>query len=146
VNNLGSITGGIVWDNTNAVRLPALSGGRLFFGNSAGEVHALYLYPPTWTLGTNFYRVTPAGGANIQSMPLVQDGVLYLSSSNGRLYLYDADGGAGPALMTTYTLFANAGAGDLSRDSIGSGRIYVGTSAGRVYAITPPTDPTPAVP
>jgi hypothetical protein len=144
--NVSPITGGIIWDNTNAARLPALTGGRLFFGTNAGAIHSLYLYPATWTLGTNYYRVTPAGGAPVQSVPLCQDGILYVSSNNGRLYVLDADGGAGPALMTTYTLFGNAATGDLSRDSIGSGRIYIGTTAGRVYSITPPSDPTPAVP
>ncbi len=144
--NVSPIIGGAVWDNTNAARLPTLTGGRLVFGNNAGDVFLLYLYPATRTLGTNYYRVPTAGGSSLQTQPLVQDGVLYASNSNGRLYTFDLDNGAGPALMTTYTLFGNVATGDLSRDAIGSGRIYVGTNAGRVYAITPPTDPTPAIP
>jgi outer membrane protein assembly factor BamB len=71
---------------------------------------------------------------------------LYVSNANGKLYVFDADSGAGPALMTTYTLFGLAANGSVSRDSIGSGRIYVGNGAGRVYAINPSADPTPAVP
>ena len=123
-----------------------MTGGRLFFGTATGDVFALYLYPATWTLNTNYYRVATAGGSAIQSQPLSQDGILYISNSNGKLYVFDADGGAGPVLMTTYTLFGSAATGDLSRDSLGSGRIYIGTNAGRVYAITPPADPTPAIP
>jgi len=144
--NANAVVGGVIWDMVNAARLPALGGGRLYFGTSAGEVYALYLYPATWTLGTNYYRVTPAGGSAVASQPLSQDGLLYVSNSGGKLYVFDADGGSGPALLTSYNLFGNAGAGDISRDSIGSGRIYVGTSAGRVYAITPPADPTPGIP
>jgi hypothetical protein len=144
--NANPVSGGAIWDNVNAARLPTLSGGRLFFGTTSGDVFELYLYPATWTLGTNYYRVTPAGGGAIQSQPVAQDGILYISTGNGKLYVFDADSGAGPALMTTYTLFGLAATGDISRDSIGSGRIYIGTSAGRVYAITPPADPTPTVP
>ncbi|HLH28666.1 MAG TPA: PQQ-binding-like beta-propeller repeat protein, partial [Acidimicrobiales bacterium] len=138
--------GGSVWDMVSAARLPALTGGRLFFGTSTGEVFALYLYPATWTLGTNYYRVPTAGGSAIQTEPLAQDGILYVSNTNGKLYVFDADNGAGPSLLTTYTLFGNAATGDLSRDSVGSGRIYVGTSAGRVYSINPVADPTPNIP
>jgi len=144
--NTNPIAGGVVWEKMGAARLPALTGGRLFFGTSTGEVFELYLYPATWTLGTNYYRVATAGGSAIQTQPLSQDGILYVSNSNGKIYIYDADNGAGPSLMMTYTLFGLAATGDLSRDSIGSGRIYVGTSAGRVYSINPAVDPTPAIP
>ncbi|HLY11612.1 MAG TPA: hypothetical protein VKW04_20085 [Planctomycetota bacterium] len=144
--NTNAVAGGAIWDMVNAARLPALTGGRIFFGTATGDVFALYLYPATWTLGTNYYRVAPAGVSPIQSQPLSQNGILYVSNSNGKLYVFDADGGAGPVLLTTYTLFGNAATGDISRDSVGSGRIYVGTSAGRVYSITPPADPTPSIP
>jgi hypothetical protein len=144
--NASPVAGGVVWDLVNAARLPTLTGGRLFFGNNVGEVFSLYLYPPTWTLNTNYYRVATAGGGAIQTQPLAQAGVLYVSNASGKLLVFDADSGAGPALMTTYTLFGLAANGSVSRDSIGSGRIYVGTGAGRVYAINPSADPTPAVP
>ncbi|MBI3858203.1 MAG: hypothetical protein HY293_21180, partial [Planctomycetes bacterium] len=144
--NANPVTGGAVWDRVNATRLPTLTGGRLFFGTGSGDIFELYLYPAAWTLNTNYYRVTPAGGGAIQSMPLAQGGILYVSNSAGKLYVYDADGGAGPVLMTTYTLFANAATGDISRDAVSSGRIYFGTSAGRLYSIQPPADPTPAIP
>jgi outer membrane protein assembly factor BamB len=75
-------------------------------------------------------------------MPLSQDGVIYLSNSLGKLFVMDADTGAGPALTRTYNLFGSTVTGDISRDSIGSGRIYVGTT-GRLYAISPLADPTP---
>lgn len=144
--NTNAVAGGAVWDNQNIVRQPTLTGGRLFFGSSTGELFALYLYPAAWTLNTNYYRVATAGAASMQSQPLVQAGVLYSSNNGGKMYVFDADNGAGPQLMTTYTLFGNAATGDLSRDSIGSGRIYIGTAAGRVYSIVAPTDPTPSFP
>lgn len=149
--NTNAVTGGVIWDNTNVARLPALTGGRLFFGTGSGEVFVLYLYPAAWVAAgptANYYRLTPPGAAAVQTQPLVQGGILYVSNSGGRLHVYDADTGAGPSAlpMTTYTLFGNAATGDISRDSIGSGRIYVGTGAGRVYAIPPPADPTGAFP
>lgn len=144
--NANAVTGGAVWDKVNAARLPALTGGRLYFGTGAGEVFELYLYPATWTAGTNYYRVVTPAAAAITSMPLAQNGVLYVSNSAGNLYVYDADSGAGPALIRTYTWFANAATSDVSRDSVGSGRIYVGTSGSRLYSINPVPDPTPSVP
>jgi hypothetical protein len=140
--NASPVTGGAVWDMVNVSRLPALTGGRLFFGNGIGELFTLYLYPASWTLGTNYYRTATPGGQAIQSMPLVQDGMIYLPSTGGKLFLYDADTGAGPALARTYNLFGSTTTGDVSRDSIGSGRIYVGTTA-RLYSILPFADPTP---
>jgi outer membrane protein assembly factor BamB len=79
-------------------------------------------------------------------MPLLQDGLFYVSSSNGKLMVFDADNGAGPALSTTYNLFNNAAVGDVAREAAVSGRIYVGTGGARMYAITAPTDPTPLFP
>jgi hypothetical protein len=144
--NASAVTGTAIWDNQNVSRLPTLSGGRLFFGTANGGVYQLYLYPASFSLGTNAYSVATPGGNPIQSMPLVQDGVLFVTNNKGNLFVFDADNGAGLALMTTYTWFANAATGDVSRDpTTGSGRIYVGTSAGRVYALVPPADPTGGV-
>lgn len=144
VVNLSAVNGGIVWEPVNITRQPTLLGGRLAFGAANGDIYLLYLYPATWTLNTNYYKITPAGNS-VQSMPLLQDGRLYVSNSNGRLFVFDADTGAGPALSTTYNLFGNAVATDVSRDAINN-RIFVGTSGARMYAITPPADPTPTFP
>lgn len=144
--NGNPVSGGVTWENTWATRLPGLTGGRLFFGTSTGEIFLIYLYPPTWIQGTNYYRIpAPAGSNGVKTLPLVQNGLLYVSTLNGHLNVFDADTGTGPALITSYSLFGQTVTGDISRDSIGSGRIYVGTSSGRVYALTPPPDPTPAV-
>lgn len=144
-SNTSPVTGGAVWDWVNQSRLP-LNGGRLFFGTGAGDLYTLYLYPSTWALGSNYYRNSTPGGNAIQTMPLAQDGVVYVANSRGSLFIFDADAGAGPVLLRTYTLFGAAASGDISRDSLGSGRLYVGTAAGRVYAIPPPSDPTPQFP
>jgi hypothetical protein len=141
----GAIRGGAGWDGEKS---------RLLFGNDAGNFYTLNIkqYVNAWTLGTTYF-VLATGATPIQAMPLVQDGVLYAPNSGGKLFVIDVfTGFVGPpnppaqvnqSLFLTYNL-GTAPLGDLSRDSLGSGRIYVGTAGSRLYAIAAAVDPTAA--
>ncbi len=128
-----AVRGGAVWEITR---------GRLFYGDDAGAVYTLVnsAYSGGWILGTNYFRfVTPFAGP-IPAMPLYLDGVIYAADATGHLHAIDADTGAGQALIRTFTLGLVA-LGDVSRD-FNTGRIYVGTAGGRLYAVPDIVDPT----
>ncbi len=121
----GAIRGGAIVDfYTN----------RVFFGNASGNIY---------TLGG---VVTPAviatGGGPIETMPLYQEGILYVSNKGGKVYCVDTNTSAGGQfLLRTYNFGTNA-LGDISRDGFSTGLLHVGTSGGRTYAIPPMIDPT----
>jgi hypothetical protein len=113
---------------------------RLFFGNAAGTVYTLGTYTTAWTPGSNLFQFATGGGA-IQTMPLYEGGVLYVSNTNGNLYALDV---SAQTLIRTWNLGITAATndvGDVSRD-VNTGRIYVGTSGGRLYSVASENDPT----
>jgi hypothetical protein len=118
--------------------------GRVFFGNDAGDLYTMGTFGTGWVLNTNYFRLATPGGLPIQGMPLYSYGVLYASNTGGKVFVVDANNGAGQTLARTYNLGSNA-LGDLSRDPE-FGRIYVASSGGRLYAFESFADPTPGVP
>jgi hypothetical protein len=143
-DKVSAITGGATYDFIR---------GRIFFGNAAGDVYVLGTYNGSWRIGPavpvtnpnpNYFRLATPGGNPITSAPLYEDGVLYVSSNSGRVFVIDADSttGAtplGPVLMRTYNLGSNV-LSDPSRDYTTS-RFYVGTAGGRLYSIDQMTNP-----
>lgn len=155
VNALGTFTqtrpGFPFRDKNSAIRGAAVMdwvNGRLIFGNEAGDVYVLGNSTGTWTLGTNYFRLATPGAAAIRTLPLYQQGLIYASNINGSMFVIDANGGAGPAVVRTYNLGITVGTNDISDVSrdFGTNRIYVGTSGGRLYSIPQMTDPTPGSP
>jgi outer membrane protein assembly factor BamB len=65
----------------------AIAGGRVFFGDDGGIVHALNLADgkEAWTFKTE---------GPIEATPLILDGLCYIGSSDGKLYALDAATGA----------------------------------------------------
>ena len=113
---------------------------RLFFGNDNGSVYTLGAYTGAWSLGGNYWRLDAGAGA-VRTMPLYDfAGVLYAPTAAGRLLVINVDNGAGgQTLFQTFNLGALP-LGDVSRDP-DTLRIYVGSQAGRLYAIDPLSDP-----
>ena len=69
---------------------------------------------------------------------------MYASNTGGKVFVVDANNGAGQTLARTYNLGLTA-LGDISRDPE-FGRIYVASAGGRLYAIDSFADPTPGAP
>jgi len=124
---------------------------RLLFGNANGLLYTMNTlqYAGAWTLDTNYYRFATPAALAINSIPLTISGVTYATNVQGTLYAIDAFRGAAASpkqlLIRQYNL-GSPSLSDLTRDGGGSGRIHVSTSSGKVYAMTPLTDPTPASP
>jgi outer membrane protein assembly factor BamB len=115
--------------------------GRLFFGNAAGDLYTLKPFTGAWTLNSTYFRFATPGAAAIRTMPLYENGILYASNSAGRVFVLDANNGAGgQTLLRTFNLGTSA-LGDVSRDFT-TNRIYVASSGGRLYSIPAITDPT----
>jgi hypothetical protein len=131
-----AVQGGVIVDHDNS---------RVFFGNAAGDIYTLKSFTGAWTLNSNYFRFGTPGGAPIATLPLFQDGILYVSSTAGKVFCLDADNGAGgQTLVCTFNLGTSA-LGDVSRDFTTS-RIYVATAGGRLYSIPTLADPTPGAP
>ncbi len=138
-----AISGGAGWDSLKS---------RLIFGNDLGQIYTLNVtLGGAWNLGTTYWRSTTTGGA-IQTTPLVQDGVMYVSNTTGKVYVFDFyNGYVGPpygenlnqTLLVTWN-FGSGALGDLSREAVLTGRLYVGTTGGKLYAFWPTPDPTVA--
>lgn len=130
-DSTSAITGGATWE---------IFRGRLFFGNAAGNLYILGTYVSGWTLGSNYHRVA-TGASPITSFPLYDEGLVYVGNGIGRLFVVDADTGAGaPALLRTYNLGTTL-LSDTSRDYT-TNRLYTGTAGGRLYSIAQMIDPT----
>jgi hypothetical protein len=130
------------WDSSNT---------RLIYGNSAGNLYTMNInqYAGTWTLNTNYFMYSTGSAVALNSIPLALDGVIYASNAQGTLYAIDAFRGAlapKQLLIRQYNLGSPA-LSDLARDAdLASGRIYVTTGNGKLYALTPLADPTPLSP
>jgi hypothetical protein len=140
-------TGFPFWDKNSAIQGGAVVDfftSRVFFGNAAGDLYTLGTFTGSWIQNTNYFRFATPGGASIRTMPVFENGVLYASSSAGKVFVLDVNNGAGQTLLRTYNLGPNA-LGDVSRDFTTS-RIYVATAGGRLYSIATFADPTPGAP
>jgi hypothetical protein len=130
-------------DSTSPVRGGAVKDfflDRVFYGNDNGSVYTLGAWTGAWSLGVNYWRLDAGVGA-VRTMPLYDfNGVLYAATAAGRLLIIDVNNGAGQTLLQTYHLGVLP-LGDVSRDP-STLRIYVGSQAGRLYAVDPVLDPT----
>ncbi|MBV8878513.1 MAG: hypothetical protein JO332_00985, partial [Planctomycetaceae bacterium] len=137
-----AIRGGPGWDSGQ---------NRLIFGNAAGNVYTLNTsqYAGAWTLNTNYF-MTSTLNVPIASIPLVAGNLIYVTNTQGALFIIDAFRGpaATPRQQLVYTYnFGSPVLSDLSRDADpSSGRIYVSTGNGKLYAVNLEADPTPGSP
>lgn len=124
---------------------PAAAGGQLFVGAENGNLYAIDLQ--TRKLQWLFH----AGGA-IASTPAVAGGMVYFLSRDGRLYALDTGSGAvawsfrtqGEAVFSAHGMFGQPLTGEpvpdpwdlyLSSPLVHEGKVYVGSSDQRVYAL-----------
>lgn len=116
----GSIKGGAFYTITD----------RLHYGNTNGSLYILVGAPAAFVLDTNYFKV--ALGASLETMPLARGGRIYVPSAAGKLFVVDE---ATRAVLLTYDFGAGA-LSDVSRD-FSTGRIRVGTSTGKFFAVPP---------
>jgi outer membrane protein assembly factor BamB len=116
--------GEIVWTYSTGSAIqssPALSGGRLYFGNNAGTIYCLNIQTggKIWSYKT---------GGPVQSSPAISAGNVYAGSQDGNLYCLDGQTGA---WLWQY----KAGGNISSSPAVSDGKVYVGCADGRVHCV-----------
>jgi len=113
--------------NVGIVDAPAIDAqGNVYFGTDSG-----YLYKVGPELNTLFWRTRLIARGEIHSPIVDYDGTIYCSSESSRIYAIDPETGA--------PLWVVATDGEPLRLAAGHTAIFVGTSLGVMYSISPTT-------
>jgi outer membrane protein assembly factor BamB len=112
----------------------ALAGGKLYFGDYGGTVHAIRR-----SNGTKVWETSPGGGplglgeGNFYSSAAVEYGRVYIGSTNGDVYSFSsADGKLAWRHRTGGYVYASPAVGEVRG---GRPTVYVGSYDGRFYAL-----------
>jgi outer membrane protein assembly factor BamB len=159
---LDEFTGHIKWSAGTGGKVdatPAVVGGTVYVGAGDGKVYAfdketgtrlwsyatgsvIYSSPAVWngivfigSTNSTLYALDASTGAllwslltsgAVNSTPVVTDGVLYVGSADGSLYALDA--------LTGSILWTGPTGGEVSSPAVWRGQVFVGSSAGLLYA------------
>ncbi len=119
-----------VGDSTSSS--PTIADGLIYIGSDDGNLYAFDTtmagqsnWVPKWVAATN--PATPTKQRGIASSPAVANGLVYVSSRDGKLYAFDATGGQPKWVASTKGVID-------SSPAVANGVVYVGSQDGKLYA------------